>query len=67
MNQLYQMYNNQPPQNNIIQNFLEFKKNYTGNAKAQVEQMLNSGVINQQQYNLAVQKAQMLQSLLGRY
>lgn len=25
------------------------------------------GVINQQQYNLAAQKAQMLQSLLGRY
>lgn len=68
MNNLYQMYNNQPPQqNNIIQNFINFKNSYTGDPKMQIQQMLNSGAITQQQYNQAVQQAQMLQSLLGRY
>ena len=51
--------------NNIIQQFNEFKKNFKGNPQQQIQQMLNSGRITQAQYNAAVQKAQMLQKMLG--
>lgn len=50
---------------NIIQQFMQFKKNFKGNPQQQVQQMLNSGKITQAQYNAAVQKAQMLQKMLG--
>ena len=52
-------------QNNIIQQFNQFKKNFKGDPQQQIQQMLNSGKISQAQYNAAVQKAQMLQRMLG--
>lgn len=54
--------NNNPP---MLQQFLKFRQNYTGDARAQVQQMLNSGQITQAQYDEAVKKAQQLQSLLS--
>lgn len=56
-----QMNNN----NNIIQQFMQFKQNFRGNPQAQIQQMLNTGRITQMQYNMAVQKAQQLQRLLN--
>lgn len=49
----------------IVKQFLDFQKNFTGDAQAQVQQMLNSGRITQSQYNDAVQKAQALQQMLS--
>ncbi len=49
----------------IVKQFMEFKQNFTGDAQAQVQQMLNSGRITQAQYNDAVQKAQALQQMLA--
>lgn len=63
MNPLYQQMTGN--QNNIIQQFQQFKSNFHGDPKQQIQQLLNSGRITQEQYNIAVQKAQMLQKILG--
>ncbi len=65
MNPLYEQMNGQAGQNNILQRFMQFKNNFKGNPQEQVQQLLNSGRITQEQYNAAVQKAQMLQKMLG--
>ncbi len=69
-NQLYQQQfssNPQNPQNqqnqqnqfggptNMVQRFEEFKRNFTGDPKQIVQQMLNSGRISQAQLDQAVQ------------
>ena len=61
MNPLYEQMNS----NNLLQRFMQFKQNFKGNPQEQVQQLLNSGRITQEQYNAAVQKAQMLQKMLG--
>lgn len=48
----------------IMQRFMQFRQNYNGDPRAQIQQMLNSGQISQQQYNNAVQMAQQLQRML---
>lgn len=63
MNNLFNYMQQMQP--NIVQQFMQFKQNYKGNPQQQIQQMLNSGRISQAQYNAAVQKAQMLQRLIG--
>lgn len=48
----------------MMQRFMQFRQNYSGDPRAQIQQMLNSGQISQQQYNNAVQIAQQLQRML---
>lgn len=48
----------------MIQQFMQFRQNFQGDPKAQIQQMLNSGRITQAQYNQAVQMAQQLQTML---
>lgn len=48
----------------LIQQFNQFKSSYTGNPQQQIQQMLNSGQISQEQYNQAVQTANMLKNIL---
>ena len=62
-NPLYQQMGSN--QNDLIQRFQQFKQSFRGNPQQQIQQMLNSGKISQQQYNQAVQKAQALAKLLG--
>lgn len=65
MNPLYQMMQNQNPMNNnIIARFNQFRQNFRGDPRQQIQQMLNSGQISQQQYNQAVQMANALQHML---
>lgn len=52
-------------QNNFMQQFNQFKQQFRGDPQAQVQQLLNSGKVSQQQYNQAVQKANMLKQMLG--
>lgn len=49
----------------MIQKFLEFKKNFKGDPKAEVEKMLQSGKINQAQLDQAQQMAQQFKNMLG--
>lgn len=50
--------------NNILQQFLQFKQNFKGDPRQQVQQLLNSGKISQEQYNQAVQMANQMKQLL---
>ena len=65
MNKLYEEMKPQNPYQNFMQQFEQFKKTISGNPKEQVQQLLNSGKITQQQYNAAVQQANMIRSILG--
>lgn len=61
MNPLYNQMNN----NNLLQRFMQFKQTFRGDPQAQVQQLLNSGRVTQDQYNQAVQTAQQLSRMLG--
>lgn len=65
MNKLYDQIGPPNPYKNMMQQFEQFKKNFTGNPQEKIQQMLNSGQITQQQYNAAVQKANMIKSMFG--
>lgn len=63
MNPLYnEMGNNNVP-NNFMSRFNQFRQNFKGNPQEQVQQMLNSGKVSQEQYNRAVQMAQQFQRM----
>ena len=65
-NPLYNELNTNNVNNGLLNQFMEFKKGFHGNAQQQVQALLNSGRVSQQQYNEAVQMAQQLQGLLKR-
>ena len=48
----------------MVQQFQQFRNSFRGDPKQQVQQMLNSGRISQQQYDQAVQMANQFQGLL---
>lgn len=48
----------------MIQQFVQFKQNFKGDPKAEVEKMLQSGKISQQQLNQVQQMAGQFQNLL---
>ena len=62
MNPLYGQMN----QGNIIQRFQQFQRMFLGNQQEQVQQLLNSGKVSQEQYNKAVQMANQLRGMLGK-
>ena len=62
MNPLYTQMN---PQNNLIAQFNRFKQNFHGDPRQQVQELLNSGKVSQQQYDEAVRKANALRQMLG--
>lgn len=55
---------NQMTGNGVLQQFRQFAQGFKGDPRQQIQQMLQSGKITQQQYNEAVQKAQQLQRML---
>lgn len=52
--------------NGLLQRFQQFQQAFKGDPRQQIQQMLNSGKVTQDQYNRAVQMAQQLQKLIGR-
>lgn len=55
------------PQNNILAQFQQFKQQMQGkNPHEEINKLLQSGAINQQQLNQAQQMAQQMQSLFRR-
>ena len=58
------LFNQMQPQNNFMQRFQQFQQMFKGDPKQQVQQLLNSGRVSQQQYNNAVQMAQQLSRML---
>lgn len=49
---------------NMIQQFNNFKRNFNGDPKMQVQQLLQSGKMSQQQFNQLAQMANQFQSLM---
>ena len=48
----------------LMQRFQKFQNMFKGNANQQIQQMMNSGKVNQQMYNQAVQSAQQFQRMI---
>ena len=48
----------------MVQQFQQFKANFQGDPKAEVEKLLQSGKLNQQQLNQLQQMAKQFQSLM---
>lgn len=70
-NPLYSMFGgmNAMPNNgmmNLLQQLNQFRQNFSGDPRQQVQQLLNSGKVSQDQYNRAVQMANQLQRMMGR-
>lgn len=66
MNPLFQMMNNQQNMPNVMQRFQQFQQMFRGDPRQQVQQLLNSGKVSQDQYNRAVQMAQQFQKMIGK-
>lgn len=65
-NPLFNMMGGNNMQNPMLQQFMQFKNSFKGDARQQVQQMLNSGRVSQQQYDQAVQMANQLQKMMGK-
>lgn len=63
MNPLYQQM--QPNNMNVLQRFQQFRNTFRGDPQQQVQQLLNSGRVSQQQYDNAVRMANQLRGMLG--
>lgn len=50
---------------NIIQQFQQFRNTFQGDPRQQVQNLLNSGKVTQEQYNRAVQMANQLAGILN--
>lgn len=50
---------------NTLKQFQQFKQQFKGDPRAQVQQMLNSGRISQEEYNHAVQMANAMQRMIN--
>lgn len=50
--------------NDMVNQFRQFQAMFKGDARAQVQALLNSGRVSQAQYNHAVQMANQLQQML---
>lgn len=48
----------------IMQQFLQFRNQFQGDARSQIQRMMNSGKITQEQYNQAVQMANQLMRMM---
>lgn len=50
----------------VRRQFEAFKNSFRGDPQAEVQKLLNSGRVTQEQYNRAVQMAQEFQQILGK-
>ena len=62
-NKLYESMNNNNA--SMMQRFNQFRNNFKGDPRQQVQELLNSGRVSQEQYNRAVQMANAFQNMLG--
>lgn len=68
MNELFQQFGNRTPMpggiGNLIQQFQQFRASFQGNPQQQVQQLLNSGKMTQEQFNQLAGLANQFQRLL---
>ena len=67
-NPLFNGFGNNNQFGNLIQQAQEFKRQFTNiNPRAEVERLLNSGEMSQQQFNEYSQIAQQVTQMMGKY
>lgn len=71
MNPLFNMFGNQSQgpfgnMNDVVNKFNQFQSTFQGDPKQQVQDLLNSGKMSQEQFNQLSSMAQVFQTLLGR-
>lgn len=64
-NPLYNQYQQQNPMNGFIQKFNQFRQSFSGNPQEQIQKMMNTGKISQQDYNNAYQMAQQMMRMFS--
>ena len=67
-NSLYNMFGGNTPMNpmaQLVRDAKAFKKSFTGNPKDEVQRLLNSGQMSQQQFNQFSQIAQQVVQAIG--
>lgn len=64
-NPLFSMMAGQAQMNPLMQRFNQFRQMFRGDPQKQVQQLLNSGKVSQEQYNQAVQMAQQMARMIG--
>lgn len=64
-NPLYQGVQGQNQMNGFIQKFQQFRRSFAGDPQQYIQQLMNTGKINQEQYNQAYQMAKQLMGLRG--
>lgn len=67
---LFKMFGQQAPSGfaNMLSQFQQFKQNFNGDPQQQVQQLLNSGQMTQQQFNKLSQAATQFQQMMrGRF
>ena len=60
-----QINNNQNSINPMLQQFLNFKQSFSGDPKQTVQNLLNTGMMSQQQFNQLAQQATQLQKMFN--
>ncbi len=65
-NPLFNQYSQQNNINNIIKQAQDFRNNFQGNAKAEVQKMLNNGTMSQAQFNQLMPIAQQIAALMPK-
>lgn len=67
-NQLYNQFGRQNnPLEQIAQQAREFRKQFSGNPRQEVERLLQSGAMSQSQFNQYSQIAQQVAQMMGKY
>ncbi len=61
---LFNQLQQNPAGDNIMRQFMEFRKTFSGNPQQMIQQMLNSGRISQSQLNQYAQQANQLYNQL---
>ena len=62
-NPIYNLFNRKP-QNNMLAQFQQFRNSFKGDPKQQVQELLNSGKMSQEQFTRLSQMANEMRSLL---
>ena len=72
INPMNPMLNGSPQMNNpfgnvqqLMQQFNQFRQSFQGNPQDQIQQLMNSGKVTQENYNWAYQQAQQFQKMMG--
>lgn len=64
---MFEMLNNQNQMNVLVAQMENFKKQFANiNPKEEVQKLLNSGQMSQQEYNQYLQTAQQITQMMGR-